>query len=72
MILAKLLDLLDLQDQKDLLGIQEFLVKMVKKESVVILVTKDHKDYLEERGWMENADLKEILDSLDHLEMMDE
>jgi len=71
-ILAKLLDLLDLQDQKDLLGIQEFLVKMVKKESVVILVTKDHKDYLEERGWMENADLKEILDSLDHLEMMDE
>ena len=45
---------------------------MVKKESVVILVTKDHKDYLEERGWMENADLKEILDSLDHLEMMDE
>lgn len=72
MILAKLLDLLDLQDQKDLLGIQEFLVKMVKKESVVILVTKDHKDYLVERGWMENADLKEILDSLDHLEMMDE
>jgi len=71
-ILAKLLDLLDLQDQKDLLGIQEFLVKMVKKESVVILVTKDHKDYLVERGWMENADLKEILDNLDHLEMMDE
>lgn len=50
MILAKLLDLLDLPDQKDLLGIQEFLVKMVKKESVAILVTKDHKDYLEEQG----------------------
>lgn len=64
--------LLGLLDQKDLLETLEFPVKMARKERVELLGTKVLKDYLEEQAWMENVDRKEILDSLDHLEMMEE
>ena len=45
---------------------------MARKERVELLGTKVLKDYLEEQAWMENVDRKEILDSLDHLAMMEE
>lgn len=66
------MDLLDLQDQKELLETRVFLVKMVRRENREAMETKDHQDYLEEQDWMENEDRKEILDNLDLLEMMED
>jgi len=66
------LDLLGLQDQKELQETQVSLVKMVRRENREAVETKDHQDYLEEQDWMESEDPKEILDNLDHLEMMED